>query len=174
MTCPFDITAAGNSIRLNAKRHGEASFTVYNRGGSPIRGRAHLVPDNPATAAWFTVAGEVERSFAAAGTEQYVVQVAAPASAPPGSYAFRLDMVDVANPDEVYCEGQTVTFDVPAVAPKPRPRLFGWVAAAIAALVVVGAAAAIFWPRQAAVPELRVQAARAAAHVAAALGGARA
>ena len=118
MACPFDITIATNSIRLNAKRQGEAAFTVFNRSGRPVRGRAQVAAQPPEAAAWLGVAGEAERNFAIAGTEQITVQVTVPAQAAPGTYTLRLDMVGVENPDEDYCSGPSVTLVVPARMPK--------------------------------------------------------
>lgn len=154
MTCPFDITAADNSVRLHAKRQGEATFTVYNRSGRPVRGRAVLVPQNPITTPWLTLAGDLERSFAIAAAEQMRVQVAVPQDAPPGNYTFRLDMIDVENPDEAYCEGQSVTLNVPVGPVRSRPPIAWWIGALVV-LLLVGAAAILLWPREVTVPELR-------------------
>lgn len=154
MACPFDITVATNSVRLNAKRQGEAAFTAYNRSGRPVRGRAQIAPQNPAAAPWLELVGDVERSFAIAGTEQYTVQLAVLDKAPPGNYSFRLDMVGVENPDEDYCSGPSVTFEVPQPVPiKPFPW---WIViAAVVALLVIGGAAYFLWPRSVQIPALQ-------------------
>jgi hypothetical protein len=153
MTCPFDITTATNSIRLDSQRQGEAAFTVYNRSGRPVRGRSQLAAQDPASAGWISLVGEVERSFALASTEQIGVRIQVPPTAKAGQYAFRLDMVGVENPDEDYCAGPSVTFDVPEpVADKPFP--WKWVAVLVAGLVVIGVAAFLLWPRQVEVPSL--------------------
>ena len=153
MACPFDITVATNSVRLNTKRQGEAAFTVFNRSGRPVRGRAQVAAQQPEAAGWLAVIGEAERNYAIAGAEQVTVQLTVPASAPPGSYAFRLDMVGVDNPDEDFCMGPSVTFEVPVAEPaKPFPW---WIVAVAALVLVIGAAAFIFWPRDVTVPALR-------------------
>src|SRR5215210_8622022 len=138
MTSLFAITAATNTLRLDNKRQAETQFTVFNAGGRLVRGRARLVPANPASASWLALAGEAEHDFAIAGTQQYPVRIDVPLDAPAGSYPFRLDMVDVALPDENLTQGPTVTFEVPAPLPvkKPFPP---WIPiAVIAAIILLG------------------------------------
>lgn len=135
MPGPFAITAVTNSVGLDANRRGTASFTVFNASGRPVRGRAQLVSEDPAAAAWLTLDGEPERDLPIADTEQYTVQIAVPPDAPAGSYPFRLDMVGVENPDEDYTAGPTVTFVVPEPAPKkPFPW---WILLVIGGVLVV-------------------------------------
>jgi len=155
MASSFAITAATNSVRLDAKRRGETAFTVFNSSGRPIRGRAQLVPENPAAAAWLTLAGIAERDFPIAGTQQYTVQIAVPPGAPAGSYPFRLDMVGVENPDEDYTEGPTVTFEVPKPQPQKKPFPW-WILLVVAGVLVVGGSllAILLWPRTVEVPDV--------------------
>lgn len=155
MTCPFDITVATNSVRLDAKHQGEATFTVFNRSGRPVRGRGQLAAQQSEAAAWLAVSGENERNFAIAGAEQYSVRLTVPKTAPAGNYAFRLDMVGVENPDEEFCAGPSVTFVVPEPAP---PKPFPWWIVAVVAVVVIGAGLAFWlWPRSVPVPDVREQ-----------------
>jgi hypothetical protein len=132
----FTVTTASSSVDLDRNRRGSASFSVTNVSGAPLRGRALPFADAPAQAAWFTVADGAERSFPAGGTERYEVDVAAPATAAPGGYRFRLDVLGTDNPDEVQAHGQWVSFQVP-VPPKPQPRRIPWLWIAIAAAVLV-------------------------------------
>ena len=134
MPGPFDITAATNTIRLNAQRRGEASFTVFNNSGRAVRGRATLVALTPVAAPWLTLEGANERDFAVAATEQFTVHIAAPPEAVPGTYTFRLDEVDVALPDEGLTTGPSVNFDVPVPPPPPeKPKFPIWIPNAIGA-----------------------------------------
>ncbi len=133
----FAVTAAAGTITLDAQRRGEAVFTVSNAGGRPVRGRARLGIDPPAAPAWFSLAEPAERDYAAAETQQYTVQIKVPPEAPAGQYHFRLDMIQVANPDEDYTQGPAVVFDVPVAAPVKRPFPW-WILAVIAALLIIG------------------------------------
>ena len=137
MPNPFAITVATNTVSLDSKRQGQTTFTVSNTTGRAIRGRAHVVAQ-PATAEpWVKLLGEAERDFASTGSQQYVVQIAVPPSAPAGDYTFRLDMVDVANPDENFGEGPTVRFVVATPAPVKKPFPW-WIVAVVGGLVLVG------------------------------------
>jgi hypothetical protein len=134
MPSPFAITTTTNTVSLDDKRRNEVSFTVSNNHGGPIRGRAQLGPQAPASAAWLTLTGEAEQDFPTGGTEQYTVRIAVPADTPAGTYSFRLNMVGVENPDELFTQGPTVTFQVPE--PEPKKPFPWWIV-----IVVVGALA---------------------------------
>jgi hypothetical protein len=66
----FDISAATNTILLDKQtRKGEAAFTVTNRSGRALRGRASLSSQDTLSGQWLTLAGDTERAFPiAAGT----------------------------------------------------------------------------------------------------------
>ncbi len=135
MANPFAITAASNTILLDSQRQGQTTFTVTNLLGRPLRGRARLVTQQPDAAPWLSIVGEAERDLPIAGTQQYAVQVTVPASGPAGGYSFRLDMIGVENPDELFTEGPTVSFSVPEPeVKKPWPA---WLPYALIGGVVV-------------------------------------
>ena len=138
MANPFVITAASNSVALSDERTGQASFTVFNASGRPIRGRARIVAEDPPAEPWMSLIGDAERAFGIAGTQQFVVQIEAPPTAPAGDVRFRLDVVDVENPDENYSQGPSVTFQVPEpIATKPFPW---WIIAVVAGVIfLIGA-----------------------------------
>jgi hypothetical protein len=155
MSSPFAITAATNSVRLNESRRGEATFTVFNASGRPIRGRARLATEDPAAESWISLAGVSERDFSIAGTHQYTVRIAVPPDAPPGNPSFRLDMVGVENPDEEYTQGPSVTFQVPEA--KPRKPFPWWILALAGGgllVVLIIVLAVVLWPRSTIVPEV--------------------
>ena len=154
----FTITAATNSIRLDTNRRGEASFTVFNASGRPIRGRAQLVTQYPAVADWLTLQGAAERDFGIAEAHHFTARIALPADAPAGSQPFRLDMVGVENPDEQYTQGPTVIFQAPE--PEPKKPFPWWIIAAVSGgLLLIGAIlAVVLWPRDVTVPAIRGEA----------------
>ncbi|SRR5258706_4008635 len=121
MPGPFTITAQTPAVQLSDQREGQASYNVANSSGQPIRGRARLATLGQTQADWLKPIGDVERDFAAGETQPYAVQIQVPAAAAAGDYTFRLDMVGVENPDELYSQGPSVTFHVPEGAPPPKP-----------------------------------------------------
>ncbi len=143
MASPFAITTASNTVLLNDKRQGQVTFTVNNISGRPLRGRARLVPQNPAVSDWLKIGGDAERDLTIAGTQQYPVQVSVPPQAAAGNYTFRLDMVAVDNPDEDFTQGPSVTFQ----APPPKVAGFPWwiLLVVLALLVLVGGGVALAW-----------------------------
>jgi hypothetical protein len=152
MTSLFAITTTLTNLSLDANRHAAATFTVFNASGQPIRGRARLFTTNSAMGPWLSLAGEGEQDLPVAGTAQYTVQIAPPASAPAGQYSFRLDMVDVEHPDERYTEGPAVTFEVLPVTIKPFPW---WILALAGGVIVVGVVVALLvWPRKVHMPQV--------------------
>jgi hypothetical protein len=112
MSSELAITAATNRIDLNGERRAETSFTVSNASGRPLRARVRVAPTAPALPDWFGVGGEAERPFPADGTQQFTVQIAVPPEAATGSYAFRLDALNLENPDGDYVQGPAVAFEV--------------------------------------------------------------
>jgi hypothetical protein len=139
----FGVTVASTDVALDADRRGQAGFTVTNRTDQPRQGRARTVVQGSTDSSWLTLEGDAERAFSPGSTQLFVVDIAVPAAAPPGAYSFRLDVLAVANPDEDYTEGPTVTFVVGVEKPKPPPtRKYGYLATVVGALVgtVVGAA----------------------------------
>jgi hypothetical protein len=134
---PFAITTLSNTVSLRDDRTGEATFTVFNALGRPIRGRARIVPDDPATAAWISLVGDAEYLLGTAATQRFSVRIEAPPTAPAGNVRFRLDMIDVANPDENYARGPEVAFRVPEAPDVRKP--FPWWIVAVAVVLLVGA-----------------------------------
>jgi hypothetical protein len=144
MPSPFDITALTSTVTLDHQRRGKASYTIRNISGQPIRGRAQLAVVGQTPADWLTLAGETERDFPTGGTQQFTVDITVPLDAAVGSYAFRLDMVGVENPDELYSQGQQVTFQVPEVPPPPPPPVNkGYLRTVVGAIIGILAGLAI-------------------------------
>ena len=138
MPSPFNITAVTPEVQLNSQRQGVASYTVSNVSSGPIRGRAILVPLDQTHADWLKLEGDIERDFSVSGTQQYAVEINVPNTAAAGDYTFRLDMVGVQNPDELFSQGQPVTFKVPegpSIPPPPPVKDKGYIITVIGAIV---------------------------------------
>jgi hypothetical protein len=138
MSTPFAITTATNSVFLDDNRQVRAHITVSNTSGRTLRGRAIVKAENPTVEKWLDIEGDVARSFAVAGTEQYTIRVDVPDDAPAGNYSFHLDMVGEERPDEQYAEGPTLTFEVPEPAEAADQGFPRTLVLAIAALLVIG------------------------------------
>jgi hypothetical protein len=153
----FTITAPSSTITLDAQGRGEIAFTVANASGRALRGRVSVVPQGSAQIAWLKLAGESERDFPVGNVQQFTVQVAVPAGAMEGNYAFRLDAFSVQNPDEDYTQGATVAF---AVAKREPSRPFPWWIVAVAACVLVIGGGLLWWvlsSKKVAVPDVTKQ-----------------
>ena len=143
MSTLLAITASTNEVPLDGQRRGETSFTVFNASNRPLRARVTVTPASPALPAWFTIEGQSERDFPVSGTQQFTVDVAIPADVATGSYSFRLDAIDVGNPDEPAVQGPAVAFQVtnapvPIATPKKGylATLLGGIVGALAGLAI--------------------------------------
>ncbi len=152
MATPFEITAATNTVALDNKREGVATFTVRNLTRRRVKAVGKLLtsPAGSPALQWIGIL-PVEatgapsttdvRDFAIDASQQYQVRVAAPADAAPGSYAFKLVVADEINPDENYTQSPDVTFTVlppPVEEKKPLPK---WLIPLIVVVVLVVAGA---------------------------------
>ncbi|MFN8530505.1 MAG: hypothetical protein U0670_18025 [Anaerolineae bacterium] len=117
----FEITTAQNSVRLKEDRTGVASFTVSNISGRNIRGRITITADQPDAQAWLSIAGDVERVFNVGGVDQVDVKIAAPLTAPVGSYTFSISAADTELTDDTRYPSPSVSFELLPVQEKPKP-----------------------------------------------------
>jgi hypothetical protein len=148
MPSPFDITVASNTVNLDNKREGIATFTAKNTTRRRIRATAKLTVTPADGAGWLTIlppettgtdTADV-RDFPIDSTQQYQVKIVVPPAAAPGSYTMKLTLADEVNPDENFTDSQEVVFTVREI-PKPEPRKFPvWIIpAVIIAILVIGA-----------------------------------
>ena len=139
MAKSFTITTSVTDVlKLDAKGHAQAVYTVTNATGRPVRGMARAKPLGDTKREWISVAGETERDFGGGATEQFTVSFDAP-GAPAGKYSFRLDVASALNPDEDFTEGQTVNVEIPGAPPPPEPKKKFplWIILVIVGVVVV-------------------------------------
>lgn len=139
---PFAVSGP-TQVSVGPNRSATGSFTVSNLAGRVVRARFFVTPTGGASAGWFAVTGESERSMEVAGTATVEVVLTIPADAPAGSHSFTLAAALEEAPDRVV-SSPTVTFDVPPAATKKFPWWIVIVAVgAILALAIGGVA--IWW-----------------------------
>ena len=162
MAKTFTITTtAPDTVKIDAKGHAEAAYTVTNTSSRPVRGMASAAALDSTKQEWLQITGETDRDFAAGSTQQFVVTFDTPlaASTPPPKpasgapakpatdtattdrYGFRLVVANATNPDEDFTEGQTIRVELPNAAPpkekKPFPK-WVFIPIGIVALAVIG------------------------------------
>jgi hypothetical protein len=106
-----------------------------------LRGRAKVVPQDPADLSWFRITGNAERDFTIGGTQQFTVQINVPKGTKPGKHSFRLDAVSTDLPDEEYTQGPNINIPVAGAAPAAQKKTFPkWLipVLAIVLLLVLG------------------------------------
>jgi hypothetical protein len=143
---PFSITTTSSVITLDAQLRAKATFTVLNQTGRAVRARAIVAAEAPLDPTWIGLGEPVDRDFAPAEAEQFVVTIAVPAGTAAGQYRFRIDAAEQGQADDQATAGQVVAFDVPyvepIVVPEPRGYLRTWLGALIGALaggIAIGA-----------------------------------
>jgi len=139
----FNVSVApeARAIRPDAEGRATAAYTVTNNAASPARGRVRPVPRDSLPEDCFEVEGAAERDFRPGETHQFTVRLVLPPGTPDGTYGFRLDVVNVADPQEDFTEGDgvAVTWKAPRA---DTDRRFSWwpIAAAVTLIVIAGLA----------------------------------
>jgi hypothetical protein len=118
----FAITTASDGVQVRAGDTARVPFTVTNTSGRSLHARGRVVAEDAGNTSWFAVA-DGEGESVPGLTRQFTVQVAVPAAAPSGSHRFRLDVIGVESPDDLFGQGPWSSIQVQAV---PQPRRFPW------------------------------------------------
>lgn len=150
-----------SAIKLDSKGCATCQITVKNVSRAPIDGRAILVSLavtkpalGPVEKGWVTVDGLTDRHFEVDQEQVFSVKVAVPPpkkgeAAPAGNYSFRIDVINVARPDDSADQSQALGFTVAASAPK-TPSKWPWIALAAALVLLVGGVTTwLLWPKPA-------------------------
>jgi hypothetical protein len=144
----FAITTPAPTVKAGSDGKASVVFTATNNTGRLIRGVGKTEAAGNTEQAWLKIEGENERDFSPGGTQQFTVNFSKPgASANPSApqpaqkFPFSFSLYDVANPDENFTEGPTVTIETEEVKAK-EPGKFPWwiIPVAAIALVVIGGA----------------------------------
>jgi hypothetical protein len=151
----FSITApqGQSTIKLDSKGYGTCQITVKNVSSTAIDGRGTLVslpvtrpPAGAVENGWVTIAGPAVRRFDVDAEEVFSVKIAVPQlkkgvpPRPAGNYNFRLNVVNVARPDDSADQSQALNFAVAASTPPPPSRLPLILALAAVVLLVASVA----------------------------------
>ena len=156
----FSITAAKQAIKLDAKRTGDASFTLTNTSDKAIRCQLKVRPIEAAgitaaKSAWLVIVGDTERNFGPQATIQVTVNAKVPGTEPAGKYGFRFDAVSALNPDDDLTEGPPVIVEVPAAEPVAKKNFPWWIpVAAVVLLAIIGGATWLMLPQTVVVPNV--------------------
>jgi hypothetical protein len=156
----FDIPSPPtNTVTLDSNRKGRVQFTVNNVSGRPLhRVAAKLVPVPDANnkdvdyGKWLKLAEDGFREFGIAGSQVYTALVDVPPDGRPGSYTFRLEVWEDANPDDTLASSPSVTFTVQPMEVKPKSVFPWWIPAIAAAIIIVGIAGFVIGRLPAATP----------------------
>src|SRR5262249_50749674 len=137
-----------STIKLDSKGNATCQITVKNVSRATIDGRAILVslpitrpPAGVVEKNWIKIEGPSDRHFAVDQEEVFSIKIAVPQKkgepAPAGNYSFRLDVVNVARPDESSDQSQALGFTV-AAAPAPKPSPWPWIALVAGLVLIIG------------------------------------
>lgn len=144
----FDLSTTPKQLAVAAGESGTVVVTVSNRMGQPVMGRVNHVVTPESAAAWIVPPAEPQRRFDGelSATLEFEYAVRVPADAPAGAISLRVDVFDVLAPDDHFVRGETVAIEVTAgkPAPPPPPTVPWWVWL-VAAVVVLGAGAGIYF-----------------------------
>ena len=144
----FTVTAPQgmSTIKLDSKGCATCQITVKNVSRTALDGRAVLVslpitrpPSGAVEKNWVKIDGLTDRHFAVDQEEVFSIKIAVLQKkgepAPAGAYGFRMDVINVARPDDSGDQSQALGFTVAAVAPPAKSK---WpLIAVVAALVLI-------------------------------------
>jgi hypothetical protein len=140
-------------IRLDSRGCASCQITVKNVSRTALDGRAMLVslpvarpPAGAVEKSWVKIDGPTDRHFAVDQEEVFSIKIAViqkkgePATA--GNYGFRMDVINVARPDDSGDQSQALGF---TVAPAPPQAKSKWPLIAIIAAAVLIVGGLITW-----------------------------
>jgi hypothetical protein len=157
--CPTRLLTKETTAANQRVQQGTLAVTIRNTSERPRTGRVTVETESNAKTEWFSFDGslptnprELERDFAAKGTETVRLNLSVPVGEAPGNYAIRVRVTAEDDPDDDFTVSPNVVFDLVAPTEAPlRREKFPWWAIAVAAgvvLLVVGGGASMFLLRQ--------------------------
>lgn len=119
-TRSFAINPATIKVSLGDKRAGEVTVTVTNQSSAFKKGFVRCQPQGTVAPDLkrpdIVIDGEKERPFEKGAAQQFKVKVAAKPDVKDGTYQFRLDVANSADPEADWTEGPVIEITVPKVA----------------------------------------------------------
>jgi hypothetical protein len=110
MSRAIRITPLAYTVSLDHHNCGEASFTVTNVSGRPLRGRAELVNLERVEPSWLTIQGEKTRDFPVSAAHDFTVKIKVPLDAPCGKHAFQLRVASEVHPEQDFEDSPRISF----------------------------------------------------------------
>lgn len=152
MTRSFSINPATIKLPLGDKRAGEVTVTVTNQSGAFKKGFVRCQPQGAAAPDVkrpdVQVDGEKERPFEKGAAQQFKIKVAAKPEVKDGTYQFRLDVANSADPEGDWTEGPVIEITVPKTAVPVKTTTGGskaWIFILIGAAVLLIGGVALFF-----------------------------
>jgi hypothetical protein len=140
-----------STLKLDIKGNATCQITVKNVSSLAIDGRAILTslpvsrpPAGAVEKGWVRLEGAADRHFDVDQDMVFSIRIAVPqpkkgeAPPQPGNYSFRLDVVNIARPDDSSDQSQALSFTVPVYVPPPPSKLPLILAVAALVLVIAG------------------------------------
>jgi PASTA domain len=143
MARPFDITTTGDTATIAPGGNMRLVFTVTNTTQRPVRGSLRIKALDSGQASWLTIGGDAERDFSPGQAHQVEVTAKVPAGTAAGKFRVRLDALSVANPDDDFTEGPSVSLTITPPPPPPNGGIpwWVWLIIGVVVLAVIGVAA---------------------------------
>ncbi len=130
------------SIKIKPGERAEKTFTVTNVYGSRLRIGFQTQFDSPQQKKWAKPKEPVERDLGDQGSEQVTLVIDVPKDAAPGKYNLKLLVYSLKDPNLDFTLSDPIVIEVPApdvvAAPVPKIKMWPWILAGVAVLLIVG------------------------------------
>jgi beta-lactam-binding protein with PASTA domain len=148
----FAINPATIKLPLGAKRTGEVTVTVTNSSGAFKKGFVRCMPqgsgDKDQKRPDIEIDGEKERPFEKGAAQQFKIKVSAKPEVKEGTYQFRVDVANSADPEGDWTEGPVIEITAPKVgveAPTPGGGPKWWIFLIVGAAVLLIGGVVLFF-----------------------------
>jgi len=150
-TRSFAINPGTIKLPLNDKRMGEVTVTVTNSSQAFKKGFVRYVPlgatDPKQSRPDLVIDGDKERPFEKGAAQQFKIKISAKPEVKDGTYQFRLDVANSADPEGDWTEGPAIEVAVPKLAGPVAPSggSHWWIFLVIGAAVLLIGGVVLFF-----------------------------